>query len=76
MLFLISASVITEMTSMYLGWQVLATIHSYWLRWGLSSFLLGLVSNLDPPNLCFLSSWDYRCNGKHIIFTHGSIPGF
>jgi hypothetical protein len=29
---------------------------TYLLRWGLTDFLPGLASNLNPPNLCFLSS--------------------
>jgi hypothetical protein len=29
-------------------------------RWGLSNYLPGLASNLDPPDLCLLSSQDYR----------------
>jgi hypothetical protein len=24
-------------------------------------YLPGLASNCDPPDLCLLSSWDYRC---------------
>jgi hypothetical protein len=29
------------------------------LKWGLTNFLPGLVSNLEPPDLCLLSSWCY-----------------
>jgi hypothetical protein len=25
------------------------------------NYLPGLASNRDPPDLCLLSSWDYRC---------------
>jgi hypothetical protein len=25
------------------------------------NYLLGLALNHDPPDLCLLSSWDYRC---------------
>jgi hypothetical protein len=32
----------------------------YWLRWGLTNFLPKLASNLNLPNYCLLSSWDYR----------------
>jgi hypothetical protein len=28
---------------------------------GLVNYLPGLASNCDPPDLCLLSSWDYRC---------------
>jgi hypothetical protein len=31
------------------------------LRWGLPNFLPRLALNLYPPNLPFLSTWDYRC---------------
>jgi hypothetical protein len=31
------------------------------LGWGLTNHLPGLALNRDPPDLCFLSSWDYRC---------------
>jgi hypothetical protein len=30
------------------------------LRKGLLNYLPRLASNLDPPDLCFLSSWNYR----------------
>jgi hypothetical protein len=30
-------------------------------RWGLTNYLPGLALNHDPPDLCLLSSWDYRC---------------
>jgi hypothetical protein len=30
------------------------------LRSGLANYLPGLALNLDPPDLCLLSSWDYR----------------
>jgi hypothetical protein len=33
---------------------------SYLLRWGFPSFLPGLASNHNPPDLRFPSSWDYR----------------
>jgi hypothetical protein len=33
-----------------------------WLRWSLINFTLSLALNCDPPNLCRLSSWDYRCS--------------
>jgi hypothetical protein len=29
-------------------------------RQGLANYLLRLASNCDPPDLCLLSSWDYR----------------
>jgi hypothetical protein len=32
----------------------------YFLRQGLKNYLPGLALNLDPPDLCLLSSWDYR----------------
>jgi hypothetical protein len=25
------------------------------------NYFPGLASNCDPPDLCLLSSWDYRC---------------
>jgi hypothetical protein len=28
---------------------------------GLSNYLLGLALNCDLPDLCLLSSWDYKC---------------
>jgi hypothetical protein len=31
----------------------------FW-RWGISNYLPGLASNLSPPNLSLLSSYDYR----------------
>jgi hypothetical protein len=34
-----------------MGWQVQATVPSYWLKLGLSNFLPRLVSNWYPPNL-------------------------
>jgi hypothetical protein len=35
----------------------------YWvfLRYGLLSYLPRLTLNRDPPDLCLLSSLDYRC---------------
>jgi hypothetical protein len=30
-------------------------------RQGLMNYLPGLASNLNPPDLCLPSSWDYRC---------------
>jgi hypothetical protein len=33
----------------------------YWLKWCLTNFLPGLVSNLHPPDLCLPNSWDYIC---------------
>jgi hypothetical protein len=34
----------------------------YWLRTGVfCTFLSGLTSNHDPPDLCLLSSWNYWC---------------
>jgi hypothetical protein len=32
----------------------------FFSRWGLLNYLLGLALNLDPLDLCFLSSYDYR----------------
>jgi hypothetical protein len=32
----------------------------FW-RWGLTNYLPGLASHLDPPNPSLPSSWDYRC---------------
>jgi hypothetical protein len=31
------------------------------IKWCLTNFLLGLASNHDPPYLCLLSNWDYKC---------------
>jgi hypothetical protein len=31
----------------------------FW-RWGLENYLSGLASNLNPPNLSLLNSWDYK----------------
>jgi hypothetical protein len=28
---------------------------------GVANYLPGLVLNHNPPDLCLLSSWDYRC---------------
>jgi hypothetical protein len=36
------------------------TMSSHWLRWGVVKFLSKLALNQDPPDLCLLSSWDYR----------------
>jgi hypothetical protein len=33
---------------------------AYWLRWGLTNFLPGLISNCDPLCLHLPRSWDYR----------------
>jgi hypothetical protein len=33
----------------------------YLLRNNLANFLPRLASNHDPPDICFLSNWDYRC---------------
>jgi hypothetical protein len=59
-----------------LGWATVLLFHlpnnwddrlvppypAYWLRWGgLCYYLPRLVLNLDPPDLCLLRSWDYRC---------------
>jgi hypothetical protein len=33
----------------------------FFSRLGLANYLSRLASNCDPPDLCLLSSWDYRC---------------
>jgi hypothetical protein len=38
-------------------WLILLWL--FW-NWGLVNYLLGLASNLHPPNLSLKSSWDYR----------------
>jgi hypothetical protein len=38
------------------------------LRWGLANFLLRLTSNHNPPNLCLLSSLDYRGVPPHTVW--------
>jgi hypothetical protein len=35
------------------------------LRWYLSIILPRLNLTLDPPDLCLLNSWDYRCELSH-----------
>jgi hypothetical protein len=40
-----------------LGWQVHATIHSYWLRWGLTNFLPGQALNHYPLTLFVTQAW-------------------
>jgi hypothetical protein len=35
------------------------------LRWGLLNYLPGLALYSDPPDLCLLSSQDYRCEHQH-----------
>jgi hypothetical protein len=47
--------------SMQLGWQVPATVLSFYcLNWDLEKFLPRLVWNLDPTELSFLSICNYR----------------
>jgi hypothetical protein len=48
------ASLIAEMTSdSHYTWL-------YWLRWVLANIFPRMASHLDPPDLYFPSSWDYR----------------
>jgi hypothetical protein len=37
----------------------------------LSNYLPGLASNYDPPDLCLLSSWDYRRESWRPPILHG-----
>jgi hypothetical protein len=37
------------------------SISSLFVEMSLINILPGLVSNCDPPNLCFPNCWDYRC---------------
>jgi hypothetical protein len=41
------------------SWQLWVQHHTWLIGWdgGLANFLWGLISNLNPPNFCFLSSW-------------------
>jgi hypothetical protein len=49
----------------------------YWLRRGLTNFVLVLTLNRDPPSLCFWSSWDYRHESQCPASTAMiSKPGF
>jgi hypothetical protein len=41
---------------MYLGWQVWATVPSYWWRWGLVNYLPRQTSNSNLPYLSLPSS--------------------
>jgi hypothetical protein len=38
--------------------------HTQLINWdrGLTNFLSMLASNYNPPDLCLLNSWNYRCN--------------
>jgi hypothetical protein len=37
-----------------------------WLRWTLTNILARLASNCYPANLCFFSSWNYKCETLHL----------
>jgi hypothetical protein len=55
-----------------LGLQ-LELLHQHFFVMGVfMNYLPRLASNLDSPDLCFLSSWDYRqeplVTGKMLIF--------
>jgi hypothetical protein len=43
-----------------MGWQVCATVSSYWLRWGSLELSAQAALNCDPLDLSLPSSWDYR----------------
>jgi hypothetical protein len=63
-----SASSTARMTSIYLCVQL--------FPWNgdLTNFLPYLASNLDPPNLCFPSSWNYKCEPLHLAQKVFLIP--
>jgi hypothetical protein len=48
-----------------------ATSIFYWLRWGLANSLSPpprLASSCDPPDLCLLSSQDYRYEQPYPVY--------
>jgi hypothetical protein len=53
--------------SCVLGWQVHSTMPSFFVEMGiLLTFLPSLASNLDPPDLCLPSCWNYRYASLHL----------
>jgi hypothetical protein len=44
----------------YLDYRCVPPCQASWLRWSLANFLPRLTSSCNPPDLCFISSWDYR----------------
>jgi hypothetical protein len=53
-------TILLPISSKELRSQTHTTTSSYWLRWGLTNYLPGLISNSEPPNFHLPSSWNYK----------------
>jgi hypothetical protein len=58
---------------LWLAWTVILLFRIFeWLerqvlRWSFTNFSPSLALNHNPPDLFFLSSWDYRCEPPCLV---------